>query len=175
MQLDLSRLSALGFGTYKAYLASAHWQEFRRRYWASGEPKECICGETQRLQLHHLTYERLGEELLSDVTPLCGHCHTMIHTLVKRGELGLDFAGFVSAARAQRYREQMREPEIPATPQRAERELAKTQGLLRAAFLSMAAEGRDTKPLFMALRKMIGDQRRMLGKVRPTGQPRISS
>ena len=33
----------------------------------------------ERLTVHHLTYERLGCELLSDLTPLCRGCHNEAH------------------------------------------------------------------------------------------------
>lgn len=42
-------------------------------------------------------------ERLEDLTPLCPNCHAMIHVLVNRGEIGLDFAGFVDEQRAKRY------------------------------------------------------------------------
>lgn len=101
-----TRLLGLGFASYREYLESGHWQDTRRRYWASDQPHDCICGETEGLQLHHMTYQRIGREALTDLTPLCGRCHSMIHALVERGELGLDFAGFVNAKRAERYAEE---------------------------------------------------------------------
>ena len=81
----------------------------RRRYRESDRPQNCICGETERLQLHHLTYERVGAERLDDLTPLCANCHAMIHELERRGEIGLDFTGFVDAKRAERNRSTMRD------------------------------------------------------------------
>lgn len=103
---------------YDTYLRSPHWQDVRRRYWGSEEPhlaKECICGETENLQLHHMTYERVGRERLEDLTPLCPTCHNMIHVLVDRGELGLDFRGFIDSKRAERYAEEEKErpEEVP--------------------------------------------------------------
>lgn len=97
------RLERFGFASYGDYLRSPRWQDTRRRYWASELPKDCMCGETEALQLHHLTYERVAEEQLGDLTPLCKRCHKMIHILERRGEIGLDFTGFVCEQRAQRY------------------------------------------------------------------------
>lgn len=99
-----ARLRELGYTDYATYLRSPHWRVMRDAYWKSSEPKDCICGERDGLQLHHLTYERLGEELLYDLTPLCKPCHAMIHTLEQRGELGLDFAGLVNERRAAKNR-----------------------------------------------------------------------
>lgn len=62
-----------------------------------------MCGETERLQLHHMTYERVGAEELSDLMWLCKTCHAMVHVLEERGEIGLDLAGLVSEQRAARH------------------------------------------------------------------------
>lgn len=53
--------------------------------------------------------ERVGREELADLTPLCSHCHAMVHVLERRGLIGLDFSGFVDKVRADRYREQQRD------------------------------------------------------------------
>jgi len=52
-----------------------------------------------------MTYERVGREELTDLTPLCRRCHAMLHELERRGEVGLDFTGFVNEERARRNRE----------------------------------------------------------------------
>lgn len=103
------RLEALGFDTYSAYLSSTEWRAIKARYRASDLPQDCMCGETENLALHHLTYERVGEERLTDLTPLCKRCHTMLHVLERRGEVGLDFTGFVNERRAQRNQAQERQ------------------------------------------------------------------
>lgn len=105
VQRRQARLRELGFTSYRDYLASPRWRATKARYYGSSQPQECICGETEGLQLHHLTYERVGAEELTDLTPLCATCHAMIHVLEARGDLGLDFAGFVSEQRAARYAE----------------------------------------------------------------------
>lgn len=99
------RLARLGYKSYRAYLGSNHWKALRKRYRASSEPQECICGERDRkkLQLHHKTYDRIGEEALSDLTPLCVPCHKMIHTLDWRQEMGLEFDGLISRFRVIQY------------------------------------------------------------------------
>jgi hypothetical protein len=95
---------SLGFESYRDYLRSHSWFKLRDRYWASPDtPKACMCGETEGLELHHKTYHRVGEEKLSDLLPLCGNCHAMIHVLERRGEVGLDLSGFESTERAAQY------------------------------------------------------------------------
>lgn len=109
----LARLRALGYASYRAYLISPHWRSVRALYWASDLPQQCICGETEALQLHHLTYDRIGGEALTDLVPLCATCHADIHVLERRGEIGLDFAGLYSRQRATHYAEHALHHERP--------------------------------------------------------------
>lgn len=88
-----TRLRELGYDTYDAYLRSAAWRDVRRRYFASGLPQICMCGEA-KVHLHHTTYERVGRELLEDLIPLCRDCHTMAHDLEAAGIIDLDLKGF---------------------------------------------------------------------------------
>ena len=103
MEGRTARLRGLGYKSYPHYLASRHWIELRRRYRESDLPQECICGE-EHVQLHHLTYERIGAEDLADLTPLCKRCHAMAHALEWRREIGLDLSGFCDDDRAIRGR-----------------------------------------------------------------------
>lgn len=68
---------------YQAYLRSPHWQDVRRRYWASKMPKNCaVCGRNDvPRDLHHRTYKRLGKERLHDLVPLCRQCHDETHVV----------------------------------------------------------------------------------------------
>lgn len=77
------QLTALGFSTYADYLNGPHWQEFRDLYRKSGLPRKCAACSGKPIQLHHHTYERLGAELLTDVTPLCRECHGLVHAILK--------------------------------------------------------------------------------------------
>lgn len=63
---------------YHAYLRSPEWQVIRRL--ALERDGGCVvCYRADRLDVHHRTYERLGHELLSDVTVLCRDCHAKHH------------------------------------------------------------------------------------------------
>ncbi len=77
---------------YDAYLLSTKWKAVRA--WAmqraSGQCQGHVppfhalyggfrCSNKRRLQVHHLTYERLGAELPEDVVVLCGRCHAITH------------------------------------------------------------------------------------------------
>lgn len=42
-----------------------------------------VCGQ-RKIQLHHHTYDRIGCELFSDVTPLCRFHHAAVHEWLKK-------------------------------------------------------------------------------------------
>lgn len=75
-----AKLQSLGYERYADYLLSVHWVEMRRRMLAG---RRCGCG-ARATQLHHLTYERLGDELPTDLEPLCERCHRGRHSLRPR-------------------------------------------------------------------------------------------
>lgn len=64
------------------YLNSEHWKAFRRFYFAKKKPKVCdFCKLKKKLDLHHVTYERIGREKIGDVVAICRSCHDEIHAL----------------------------------------------------------------------------------------------
>lgn len=77
------RLRRLGFGSYAEYLHSAHWADFKARYRSSGMKVTCDVCQERGVQLHHRTYIRLGNELLTDVIPLCREHHEAVHAWLK--------------------------------------------------------------------------------------------
>lgn len=99
------QLARLGFATYDDFLSSPLWAATKWRYQHDKQrPQACICGATD-VQLHHRTYERLGEERTTDLYPLCPTCHQILHSLVRRGLLAADANPEVltSSALAERY------------------------------------------------------------------------
>lgn len=82
-------LRRLRLASYSDYLASEHWRQFRAEYYHSatcqnikarfGEYRCEFCFTCGPLNLHHMTYERLGKELPSDVVLVCSSCHLAIH------------------------------------------------------------------------------------------------
>jgi 5-methylcytosine-specific restriction endonuclease McrA len=65
---------------YQQYLRTPHWQAMRKRALlrAGFQCKRCEV-RGQRLDVHHLSYDRLGRELESDLTVLCELCHAGEH------------------------------------------------------------------------------------------------
>lgn len=83
---------------HKRYLRTDAWSKkkalvrLRSREWCER------CGKKKGEEVHHLTYDRLGDELLTDLVHLCGACHNLIHsddfdvgvpTMLLQQELGL--------------------------------------------------------------------------------------
>lgn len=74
---------------YHKYLFSEHWRSFRERAFEFYGKKCADCGtEEGRIEVHHLTYERLGKEELEDVVVLCHDCHMKRHNSKKPKNTG---------------------------------------------------------------------------------------
>lgn len=74
------KLKSLGYDSYNSYLKSDYWASVRRRYFEKYPAKRCHkCASAVDIQLHHKTYDRLGEELLTDFNVLCRACHQQLH------------------------------------------------------------------------------------------------
>lgn len=96
-------LVGLGYDSYNEYLRSSHWAGLKVRFRASDQLQACVCGEEEGLQLHHKTYERVGNELLDDLVLLCRGCHEAVHTLERQGVMSLDTRELSSEERAVVY------------------------------------------------------------------------
>lgn len=59
---------------YFAYIRSAKWKKKRTQAFECHGRKCQICGATERLTVHHKTYERLGREEMQDLEVLCRDC-----------------------------------------------------------------------------------------------------
>ena len=66
--------------TYFEYLNSRHWKHIKTKFKAINK-KCCLCGETKGLEIHHKTYEDIGNELESQLIVLCRSCHQISHDL----------------------------------------------------------------------------------------------
>jgi hypothetical protein len=64
---------------YETYLKSDIWK-LRRANVLIRDNHECqMCGRTNYLHVHHITYKNLGKEPLSDLVTLCSFCHKKVH------------------------------------------------------------------------------------------------
>jgi len=64
--------------SYAAYIVSDRWKAFRLRILKKRGNKCEECAARTGLEVHHLTYERLGHEKASDVKVLCGFHHSLV-------------------------------------------------------------------------------------------------
>jgi 5-methylcytosine-specific restriction endonuclease McrA len=69
---------------YEDYLRSEQWQSKRRLVF-----QRCAgicegCRQAKATQVHHLTYEHLGDELLWELAAVCRECHERVHEISLR-------------------------------------------------------------------------------------------
>lgn len=65
---------------YRAYLDSDHWKQKRSIALHQAGNRCQVCNEGGQLDVHHRTYERLGDELPQDLIVLCRNCHQLFHS-----------------------------------------------------------------------------------------------
>jgi hypothetical protein len=64
---------------YDQYMKSPEWRERRSQVLQRCKGICEGCGKNHAVQVHHLTYERLGDEMLFDLVAVCLHCHERLH------------------------------------------------------------------------------------------------
>lgn len=64
---------------YKRYLRSPQWLEKRGEALQRAAKRCQLCGFTEQLEVHHNTYEHLGDERPEDLVVLCSPCHRRHH------------------------------------------------------------------------------------------------
>jgi 5-methylcytosine-specific restriction endonuclease McrA len=64
---------------YSNHLQSDYWKEIRYKAHVRDGFKCVDCGDPCELETHHVSYERLGREWLSDLVTLCRSCHSTRH------------------------------------------------------------------------------------------------
>lgn len=72
---------------YQRYLASREWALLREqvRDRSSNHCEHCCIAQQEAV--HHLTYERVGREFLTDLMAVCNPCHDFLCGLVGRNPL----------------------------------------------------------------------------------------
>lgn len=64
---------------YRVYMQSPAWDNTRRLALFRGKFHCARCGSRSRLDVHHKTYARLGNEAPDDLMVLCRSCHCAHH------------------------------------------------------------------------------------------------
>ncbi len=74
------RLAELHSMPYQFYLRTPEWRRTRAAALVrAGYACSLDVTHTRDLEVHHRTYERLGEELATDLVVLCHSCHQLHH------------------------------------------------------------------------------------------------
>jgi len=113
---------------YLAYMKSPAWRAYRAAWWREYDHRnpirKCYCCEKPQselkrtLQLHHRTYERLGNEQWEDLVAVCAErCHPWItRTYRARGRTGLTLTLWeLTDERRRRMQEYNRKKHGPAS------------------------------------------------------------
>jgi 5-methylcytosine-specific restriction endonuclease McrA len=74
-----ARQSELHYMDYGLYLLTREWRAKRNRKLIQAGNRCQLCGSPHHLEVHHITYERRGYELLEDLIVLCRSCHQAHH------------------------------------------------------------------------------------------------
>jgi len=69
---------------YDIYLLSAWWKQFRRIVLEWWSYRCCWCNSDLKVEVHHRTYERLGQEKIQDCVCLCRECHKAATRMLQR-------------------------------------------------------------------------------------------
>lgn len=67
---------------YHKYLKSDAWKRTRKHKIEEARGKCQLCESPDRIQVHHRTYDRIGDEGLSDLIVLCHRCHKRFHDVL---------------------------------------------------------------------------------------------
>lgn len=64
---------------YGTYLGSPEWETKRQKVFKRANQTCEGCGERPATEVHHLSYDNVGDELLFQLVALCDTCHTKVH------------------------------------------------------------------------------------------------
>jgi hypothetical protein len=65
---------------YREYMCSPEWMSLRDKVLKERGHRCEFCGSAMgRLEIHHVTYVRIGQELMDDLRVLCRFCHAKEH------------------------------------------------------------------------------------------------
>jgi 5-methylcytosine-specific restriction endonuclease McrA len=78
-QAEQERKNREWWERYDKYLASPEWLALRRAVLKRDGHLCQGCLQNAATQVHHLTYERVGDEMLFDLVSVCKACHEKIH------------------------------------------------------------------------------------------------
>jgi len=72
----------LDFKSYEEYLDSDLWKRNKNTVLIALGRQCQICRSKEEIHVHHVSYERIGRELVDDLAVLCKSCHKIVHAIV---------------------------------------------------------------------------------------------
>lgn len=82
MKKNASTAKDLEAFNYADYLKSEAWN-VRRQWKLDSAGHRCqVCNSSDKLQVHHRTYDRIGQEKEFDLVVLCDNCHEIYHKVM---------------------------------------------------------------------------------------------
>ena len=88
---------------YEAYLETEQFDNIRQAVFNRDGRKCVVCGSTDILQAHHLTYRNVYNEPTQDLITLCKTCHSIFHAVDKRREAIETMYSRIDQERADEY------------------------------------------------------------------------
>jgi hypothetical protein len=76
---DARRAKYGGYLSYYEYIVSPEWRTRSIAVCTSRGSKCEVCGSKEKIQVHHRSYERMGQETEEDLEVVCKSCHELIH------------------------------------------------------------------------------------------------
>ena len=64
---------------YNEYIVSKQWKKKRQQALEHYGNSCALCGDRERLEVHHRRYDNLGYEPMEDLAVLCNWCHSWWH------------------------------------------------------------------------------------------------
>lgn len=78
-KVDAERVRILARMAYPEYLQTPEWQARKKIMRARADNRCQVCNTSEKLHVHHRTYDRRGNERPEDLTVLCESCHDLFH------------------------------------------------------------------------------------------------
>jgi hypothetical protein len=64
---------------YRRHLFSSEWHDIKRKVMERAQNICEGCGDYKATEIHHLSYEHMGNEFLWEVVAVCADCHARYH------------------------------------------------------------------------------------------------
>lgn len=115
---------------YQEYIRSSEWNKKRLRALRAAGYRCGLCSTDTDLQVHHRTYEKLGNEPLRHLLVLCGNCHASVHGKQKLADSDKEFRAMFPAVAQRSSNLNYTDNDIYREYRNSDRFIAKAERLL---------------------------------------------